>query len=65
MNISKIKSSHNRLLASSVAESNKAAFEAIRDRIVAELNGVATPDMIVTSLEPQPADSTAMAPKNE
>ena len=51
--------------AEPIAESNKAAFEAIRDRIVAELNGVATPDMIVTSLEPQPADSTALTTKTE
>lgn len=51
--------------AEPIAESNKAAFEAIRDRIVAELNGVATPDMIVTSLEPQPTDSTALTTKTE
>ena len=33
------------------AKENKAAFEQIRDRIVAELNGTATPDMIVTQLD--------------
>ena len=45
--------------AEPIAEQNKAAFEQIRDRIVAELNGTASPDMIVTSLEPMAADSTA------
>ena len=45
--------------AEPIAEQNKAAFEQIRDRIVAELNGTASPDMIVTSLEPVAADSTA------
>ncbi len=45
--------------AEPIAEKNRVAFEAIRDRIVAELNGTATPDMIVTSLEPEnKADST-------
>ena len=28
-----------------------AAFEILRERIVAELNGTATPDMIVTQLD--------------
>ena len=47
--------------AEPIAEKNRAAFEAIRDRIVAELNGTATPDMIVTSLEPElKADSIAV-----
>ena len=37
-----------------------AAFEQIRERIVAELNGTATPDMIVTQLDSLPAaDSLA------
>ena len=45
--------------AEPIAEQNKAAFEQIRDRIVAELNGTASPNMIVTSLEPMAADSTA------
>jgi murein DD-endopeptidase MepM/ murein hydrolase activator NlpD len=45
--------------AEPIAEKNRVAFEAIRERIVAELNGTATPDMIVTSLEPEnKADST-------
>ena len=44
--------------AEPIAEQNKAEFEAIRDRIVAELNGTATPDMIVTTLERVKADST-------
>lgn len=43
--------------AEPISEQNKAEFEAIRDRIVAELNGTATPDMIVTSLERVKADS--------
>ena len=36
--------------AEPIAEKNKAAFESVRDRIIAELNGVATPDMIITDL---------------
>ena len=44
--------------AEPISEQNKAEFEAIRDRIVAELNGTATPDMIVTTLERVKADST-------
>ena len=43
-----------------INQQNKAAFEQIRDRIVAELNGTATPDMIVTSLEQEVVDSTAL-----
>ena len=46
--------------AEPIAEKNKAEFEAIRDRIVAELNGTATPDMIVRSLERAKSDSTAL-----
>ena len=46
--------------AEPIAEKNKAEFEAIRDRIVAELNGTATPDMIVRSLERANSDSTAL-----
>ena len=37
--------------AEPIKKENKAAFEQIRDRIVAELNGTATPDMIVTQLD--------------
>ena len=37
--------------AEPIAKQNKEAFEVIRDRIVAELNGTATPDMIVTQLD--------------
>lgn len=37
--------------AEPVAKENMAKFEAVRDRIVAELNGTATPDMIVTQLD--------------
>jgi uncharacterized membrane protein len=46
------------IMRHSLVEQNKAEFEAIRDRIVAELNGTATPDMIVTTLERVKADST-------
>ena len=46
--------------AEPIAEKNKAEFEAIRDRIVAELNGTATPNMIVRSLERAKSDSTAL-----
>ena len=47
--------------AEPIKKENKAAFEQIRDRIVAELNSTATPDMIVTQLDRlavAPADST-------
>ncbi len=37
--------------AEPVAKENMAKFEAVRDRIVAELNGTATPNMIVTQLD--------------
>ena len=37
--------------AEPIAKENMAKFEAVRDRIVAELNGTATPDMIVTQLD--------------
>ena len=37
--------------AEPIKEENTAAFEHIRDRIVAELNGEATPEMIVTQLD--------------
>lgn len=37
--------------AEPISAQNKAAFESIRDRIIAELNGTATPDMIVTQLD--------------
>lgn len=46
--------------AEPISKDNMAAFEQIRDRIVAELNGTATPDMIVTQLDSLPAaDSLA------
>lgn len=41
--------------AEPIKKENMAAFEILRERIVAELNGTATPDMIVTQL-----DSVAM-----
>ena len=49
--------------AEPIAEKNKAAFESVRDRIIAELNGVATPDMIITDLAQLEIrrDSTAVA----
>lgn len=50
--------------AEPIAKENMAKFEALRDRIVAELNGTATPEMIVTQLDsiPSPAaDSLAHA----
>ena len=37
--------------AEPIKTENMAAFEQIRDRIIAELNGEATPDMIVTQLD--------------
>lgn len=37
--------------AEPISKENTAAFEHIRDRIVAELNGEATPEMIVTQLD--------------
>ena len=37
--------------AEPITEANKAAFEAIRDKVIAELNGTATPDMYVTEDE--------------
>ena len=49
--------------AEPIAKQNVEAFEAIRDRIVAELNGTATPDMIVTqidSVEVVKSDSTKL-----
>ena len=50
--------------AEPIKQENMAAFEHIRDRIVAELNGEATPEMIVTQLDSvvMPiADTTKMA----
>ena len=43
--------------AEPIKKENRAAFEHIRDRVIAELNGTATPDMIVTQL-----DSVVVAP---
>jgi hypothetical protein len=37
--------------ADPIDKKNIEAFEHIRDRIIAELNGTATPDMIVTQLD--------------
>ena len=45
--------------AEPIKKENMAAFEILRERIVAELNGTATPDMIVTQI-----DSVEM-PKND
>ncbi len=54
--------------AEPIAKQNVEAFELIRDRIVAELNGTATPDMIVTqldSIELKPASVPAEQPTEE
>ena len=58
--------------AEPIAKQNKEAFESIRDRIVAELNGTATPDMIVTQLDsvvvnptPSPIEQPAEQPAEE
>ena len=55
-----------------IAKQNIANFEIIRDRIVAELNGTATPDMIVTQLDsvvinptPAPIEQPAEQPAEE
>ena len=47
--------------AEPIKKENMAAFEQIRDRIVAELNGTATPDMIVTQLDSLPAAADSLA----
>ena len=49
--------------AEPIAEKNKAAFESVRDRIIAELNGQASPEMIITELAQLEirSDSTAAA----
>lgn len=50
--------------AEPIAKDRMAEFEAVRDRIVAELNGTATPEMIVTQLDSiaaPAADSLAQA----
>lgn len=53
--------------AEPIAKQNMAAFESIRERIVAELNGEATPDMIVTQLDSvvMKSDSTSVATTEE
>lgn len=53
--------------AEPIAKQNVEAFESIRDRIVAELNGEATPDMIVTQLDSViiKSDTTAIATDNK
>lgn len=53
--------------AEPISAQNKAQFEQVRDRIIAELNGTATPEMIITDLENplhQP-DSLVMTEKKE
>ena len=47
--------------AEPIKKENMAAFEQIRDRIVAELNGTATPEMIVTQLDSLPAVADSLA----
>lgn len=53
--------------AEPISAQNKAQFEQVRDRIIAELNGTATPEMIITDLENplQLPDSTVMTEKKE
>jgi murein DD-endopeptidase MepM/ murein hydrolase activator NlpD len=53
--------------AEPISAQNKAQFEQARDRIMAELNGTATPEMIITDLENplQLPDSTVMTEKKE
>ena len=53
--------------AEPIAKPNGEAFESFRDRIVAELNGEATPDMIVTQLDSgvMKSDTTAIATDNK
>ena len=53
--------------AEPISKQNEAAFEHIRDRIVDELNGTATPEMIVTQLDSiiMPTDSTAISAVKE
>ena len=53
--------------AEPISAQNKAQFEQVRDRIMAELNGTATPEMIITDLENplQLPDSTVMTEKKE
>ena len=58
--------------AEPIAKQNMANFEIIRERIVAELNGTATPDMIVTQLDsvvvnptPAPVEQTVEEPAEE
>ncbi len=53
--------------AEPIAKQNVEPFESIRDRIVAELNGEATPDMIVTQLDSvvMKSDTTAIATDNK
>ena len=51
--------------AEPISQQNKAQFEQVRDRIIAELNGTASPDMIITDLENplQLPDSTSTEEK--
>ena len=58
--------------AEPIAKQNMANFEIIRERIVAELNGTATPDMIVTQLDsvvvnptPAPVEQPEVQPAEE
>ena len=58
--------------AEPIAKQNMANFEIIRDRIVAELNGTVSPDMIVTQLDsvvtnptPTPVEQIAEEPTEQ
>lgn len=54
--------------AEPIKKENKAEFEYVRDRIIAELNGTATDDMIITNLDsivmPVAIETTAAADQN-
>lgn len=47
--------------AEPIAEANKAEFEALRDRVIAELNGTATEDMFITEDDIQRKSATPTA----
>lgn len=50
--------------AEPIAEANKAEFEALRDRVIAELNGTATEDMLISEDDIQRKSATPTAESN-
>ena len=48
--------------AEPIRQANRPAFEAVRDRIKAELEGTLPDSLKITSLDPIPADSATLAP---